>query len=147
MRKRLLLLLLAALVIGVLLLYPSTQCRVTGAELTASPVQTFVIPVEQGYAVGFTFNITNHSNCEVNAQKIRVQLRSTVYADGTEVAQNSDESESTTGAIGPGQTGTFSYTLNAYTQFRPARMLVRIEVTFAETGPVPVFDGELVISR
>jgi hypothetical protein len=147
MRKRLLLLLLAALVIGVLLLYPSTQCRVTGADLTASPVQTWVIPVDQGYAVGFTFNITNHSNCEVNAQKITVHLRSILYADGTEVAQNSEESESMAGALGPGQTGTFSYTLNSYSMYRPVKILLRIEVAFAETGSIPILDVELVISK
>jgi hypothetical protein len=145
MQKRLLLLLGAILVIIMLLIYPSTQCRVTASELAASSLKAFVIPVQEGYAVGFSFNVTNQAKCEVNAQKIHVVLRDATYADGRQVAQNAEEREDVSGTLAPGESGSFSHTFDSYFAFRPAKLLLRVEMTFAETGPVVIFDGELPI--
>ena len=146
MQKRLWPLLGAAVVIIALLLYPSTQCHVTGADLTISPAKVFVIPVEEGYAIGFSFNVTNRASCEINAQKIRVVLSGLVYADGRQVAQSSEETETVGGTIASGQSGSFTYTFGSYFPFRPAKLLLKVEMTFAETGPVLVFDGDLPVS-
>jgi len=146
MRRRLWLLLLAVIVIIGLLLYPSTQCRVTATDLTISPAKTFVIPVLEGYAVGFSFNVTNRSSCEVHAQKISVLLRSATYADGRQVAQNSEEVEAVAGTLTPGQFGIFSHTFDSYFTYRPMKLQLRIEITFEQTGPIVVFDGELPVS-
>jgi hypothetical protein len=141
--KRHWLLLAAALVVVALIVYPSSQCKVTGSELKVSPLKTFVIDVQAGYAVGFSFNVTNGAGCDINARDIHVLLRSTTYADGREIAQNSDDTDPVSSVLSPGQTGTFSYTLNSYLEYRPTKLNLRVEITFAETGPVPVFDGEL----
>lgn len=147
MKRRLWLLLSAAIVIVALLLYPSSQCHVTKTELTFSPVKTFVIPVLEGYAVGFTFNATNQASCEVNARNTHVVVRSLTYANGTEVMQNLDETDPVGTILPPGRTGLFSHTFNSYFPYRPTKLNLRVEMTFAETGPVLVFDGELVVQE
>jgi hypothetical protein len=146
MRRRLWPLLPAALIIIVLLLYPSTQCKVTGIDLTMSQPETFVIPTKDGYAVGFSFNVTNQAACAVTAQKIHVLLRSLVYPDGTQDTVNTEETETVGGTLTPGQSGLFSHTFDSYFSYRPAKLVLRVEMTFAETGPVLVFDGELDVS-
>jgi hypothetical protein len=145
MKRRLWLLLSAALVIVALLLYPSSQCSVSKTELTISPLKTFVIPVEEGYAVGFSFNVTNGAGCEVSARSVHVVVRSLTYADGREVAQNLDETEPVSSILPPGRTGVFSHTLDSYLIYRPTKLNLRVEMTFAETGAVLVFDGELPV--
>jgi hypothetical protein len=137
--------LLAALVIVALLLYPSSQCHVNKTDVAVSPLKTFVIAVQEGYAVGFTFNVTNRGGCEINARNIHVVLRSVTYADGRETAQTSDEGETVTSIVSPGGTGLFSYTFNSYFTYRPTKLNMRVELTFAETGAVLVFDGELAV--
>jgi hypothetical protein len=143
MNRRLLLLFLAALVILALVLYPSQQCHVTEAELKVSPLEGFVIPVQEGYAVGFSFNVTNQAGCDVNARGMHVVLRSVSYADGTQAAQNLDETEAVSVILPAGQSGLFSHSFNSYMTYRPVKLNLRVEMTFAETGTVLVFDGEL----
>jgi hypothetical protein len=145
MKRRLWLLLAAALVILGLLVYPSSQCHVSNTDLAFSPLKTFVVPVEQGYAVGFSFNATNRAGCEINARNIHVVLRSVTYADGKETAQTSDESDPVSSILPAGSTGLFSYTFYSYFTYRPTKLNLRVEMTFAETGPVLVFDGELAV--
>jgi hypothetical protein len=146
MRRRLWLLLLAAVVILTLLLYPSTSCHVTQADLEMSSLRALIVPVEQGYAVGFSFNVTNHAKCDVRAQKISVFLRSVLYPDGRQVTYNSEETGTVAGTIRPGDVGSFSYMLDSNFDFRPAKLLLKIEMTFTEVGSVPVFDGQLLVS-
>jgi hypothetical protein len=143
MNRRLLLVGAAALVVLALLLYPSQQCHVSQSELKISPLKTFAIPVQEGYAVGFSFNVTNQASCEANARSIHVILRSLSYADGREATQNLDETESVSTTLPSGGTGLFSHTFNSYMTYRPAKLNLRVEITFAETGSVLVFDGEL----
>ena len=143
MNRRLLLLLSAALVILALLVYPSQQCQISQAELKISSVKAFAISVEQGYAVGFSFNVTNQAGCEANARSIHVVLRSVSYADGTESAQNLDETEAVSTILPAGSTGPFSHTFNSYMAYRPEKLNLRVEMTFAGAGSVFVFDGEL----
>jgi len=145
MRGRLWLLLAAALVIIALLLYPATQCQVTEAQLTVSPLKTFVIPVLEGYAVGFSFNVTNQATCETKAQKIHVVLRSLAYPDGRQVAQNLEETETIDTTLVPGRSSFFSYTFNSYFTYRPAKMALRVEISLVEPGTVLVFDGEVAL--
>ena len=145
MRRRFLLLVLAAVVVVLLLLYPSTQCRVTESELATSPLRSFVVSVQEGYAVGFQFNVTNHASCKVTAQSTRVILRGVAYGDGRQVTQNSEEIEAASGTLMPGESGTFSHSFNSYFDYRPVKLLLRVEMTFPETGPVLVFDGELAV--
>jgi hypothetical protein len=145
MKRRVWLLLLAALVIVALLLYPSSQCHVNKTDVTISPLKTFVIVTREGYAVGFTFNATNRGGCEINARNIHVVLHSVTYANGTEAAQTSDEGEAVTSTLSSGATGLFSYTFNSYFTYRPTKLNLRVELTFAETGAVLVFDGELPV--
>jgi hypothetical protein len=145
MRRRAWLLVSAVLVIVALLLYPTSQCHVRDTDLAFSPLKTFVIPVEQGYAVGFSFNATNRAGCEINARNIHVVLRNVTYADGKETTQTSDETEQASWIVPPGGTGLFSFTFNSYFTYRPTKLNLRVEMTFAETGPVLVFDGELAV--
>ena len=146
MKRRLWLLVLAALVIVALLLYPSSQCHVSNADLAFSPPRTFVISVEQGYAVGFSFNVTNRAGCEINARSIHVILRSVTYLDGKGTPQASDETGPVSSLVPPGSTALLSYTFNSYFTYRPMKLNLRVEITFAEVGPVLVFDGELAVA-
>jgi hypothetical protein len=131
----------AVLVVLALLLYPSQQCHVSEAQLKISPLKAFAISVLEGYGVGFSFNVTNQAGCEANARSIHVVLRSVSYANGTEVTQNLDETEAVSVTLLAGHTGLFSHTFNSYMTYRPAKLNLRVEMTFTETGPVFVFDG------
>jgi len=132
-------------VIIAVLLYPSTQCQVSKTEITPSEVRAFAIPVREGYAVGFTFNVTNGGTCDISAQQIRVVLKEVVYADGRQATSNVEETESILGTLNPGQTGTFSHTFDSYFEYRPTRLVLTIEIAFAETGSILVLDGELTV--
>jgi hypothetical protein len=144
-KKRVLPLLAAAVVVVALILYQPTQCKVTGSDIVASKPRPFVIDVLEGYAVGFTFNMTNKSGCGINVQNIRVLLHGVVYSNGTQTSPNTEETEPVTETIVPGDTRAFSYTFNSYFTYRPTKLVLKIEMTFAETGPLVVFDGELTI--
>jgi hypothetical protein len=146
-KKRVLPLLAAAIVVVALILYPPTQCRVAGSDIVASQPRPFVIDVLEGYAIGFTFNVTNRSGCGINAQNIRVVLRGVVYSDGRQTSPNTEETDPVSGTVAPGDTRAFSYTFDSYFTYRPTKLLLRIEVTFAETGSLVVFDGELPLSK
>jgi hypothetical protein len=146
MKRRAWLLLAAALVIAALLLYPSSQCHVNKTDVTISPLKTFVINAQEGFAVGFTFNATNRGGCEINARNIHVVLRNVTYAGGRKGPQTSDEGEAVNSILTPGGTGLFSYTFNSYFAYRPTMLNLRVELTFAETGPVLVFDGDLPVN-
>lgn len=130
-----------------LLLYPSEQCHISEAELKTSPPEAFAISTVDGYAVGFSFNVTNQAGCEATARKIHVVLRSVTYGNGTEVTQNLDETDTVNTVLSAGSTRLFSHTFNSYTPHKPAKLNLRVEVTFAEAGTVTVFDGELDILR
>jgi len=145
MKRRLWLLLLAAIVVLALLLYPSSQCHVSNTDLAFSPLKTFVIPVEQGYTVGFSFNVTNRASCEVSARTIHVVLRGVTYAGGNETAQTSDETDPLSSVVPAGGTALFSYTFTSYFTYRPTKLDVRVEMTFAEAEPALVFNGELAL--
>ena len=97
----------------------------------------------EGYAVGFSFNVTNQAGCDANARNIHVILRSVTYADGKELTQNLDETEPVSTILPAGRTGLFSHTFNSYMPNRPAKLNLKVEMTFAETGAILVFDGEL----
>jgi hypothetical protein len=145
--RRVLLLLAAAVVVIALILYTPTQCKVAGSDIVASPPRPFVIDVLEGYAIGFTFNLTNRSSCTINAQSIRILLRGAVYSNGTQTSPNTVETAPVSGTLAPGDTRSFSYSFSSYFTYRPTELLLRIEVTFAETGPLVVFDGELPLSE
>jgi hypothetical protein len=145
MKRRLWLLVSAVVVIIALLLYPSSQCHVSGGDLAFSPLKAFVVSVEQGYAVGFSFNVTNRAGCEINARNIHVVLRSVTYPDGKETAQTLEETGPVSSILPSGGTGLFSYTFNSYFTYRPTKLSLRVDMTFAETGPVLVYDGELSV--
>jgi hypothetical protein len=119
---------------------------VTEADLQVSPLKAFVIPVQQGYAVGFFFNVTNRADCEIGVQSIRVMLRALVYPDGRQVAQDLQETETVSRSIMPGETSGFSYTFDSYFGYRPSRMVLRLEMTLTGSGPIVIFDGEVAIS-
>jgi hypothetical protein len=119
---------------------------VSSTDLAFSPFKTFVIDVREGYAVGFLFNVTNRASCEINAHNIHVVLRSLTYADGRKVAQTSDETVLVGSIVPPGGTSLFSYTFSQYFDYRPTKLNLRVEMTFAEGGPVLVFDGELAVA-
>jgi hypothetical protein len=137
----------AALVVLALLLYPSQQCHISETELKSSPLKAFAISTLDGYAVGFSFNVTNQAGCEATARNMHVVLRSVTYANGTEVTQNLDETDSVNMILSAGSTGLFSHTFNSYTPYKPAELNLRVEMTFAETGTISIFDGELNVSK
>ena len=147
LRKRLVLLFAAALIVVIVLVYPSLGCKISGDQIKASPVKPFVIIVREGYAIGFTFNLTNLGGCEATAESIQVDLRTAVHADGRVTDMHTTESESLRTALPPGQTKMFSYSLDSYLQFRPAKLDLRIEISFGDAGRVTVFDGELPIPQ
>jgi hypothetical protein len=144
-KKRVLPLIAAVIVVIALILYPTTQCSVTGADIVTSPPKAFVISLLEGYAVGFSFNLTNRSNCQISAQSMRIVLRGVTYSDGRQVTQESVETQSVTGIIDPSQTRSFSYTFNNYFTYRPAKLLLSIEMTFAGTEQLLIYDGEVPV--
>jgi hypothetical protein len=147
LRKRLLLLLAAALIIAIILLYPSVGCKVSGDQVKASQVKPFVIPVLEGYAIGFTFNMTNLGNCEVTAESIHIHLRTAIYPDGNVTAVNENYNEPLITSLAAGQTKMLSYAFDSYEPYRPSKLDLKIEVSFGEAGSVTVFDGEMDIPK
>jgi len=143
LRKRLLLLLAAALIVAIVLLYPSLGCRISKDQIGVSPIKPFVVPVLEGYAIGFSFNLTNLGSCELTAKSIRVDLRTAAYSDGTVSAMKRTETQSLYTDLLPGETKKFSYTFDSYFSHRPAKLALSVEISFGESGQVTVFDGEL----
>jgi hypothetical protein len=147
LRRRLLLLLAAALIVAIVLLYPSAGCKVSGDQIRVSPIKPFVVVMLEGYAVGFTFNLTNLGSCELTAESIRVDLRTAAYPNGTVTVMNAMESQELHTDLPQGQTNTFSYTFDSYFEYRPAKLALSVEISFGSAGQVTVFEGELDIPQ
>jgi len=145
MRRRLILLFAAALIVVIVFLYPSMGCKISQDQIAASPVKPFVVSTPEGYAVGLTLNLTNLADCELTADSIRVSLGTITYPDGSVLAVNESYSESLQTSLATGQTRMFSYAFESYFTYRPAKLVLTIEVSFGEAGSVTVFDGELEI--
>ena len=97
----------------------------------------------EGYAIGFTFNLTNLGNCEVNAQSIHIYLRTATYPGGNVTAVNESYNDTLYTSLAAGQTKMLSYTFDSYVGYRPSKLDLKIEVSFGEAGSVTVFDGEM----
>ena len=147
MRKRLVLLLAAALIVVIVLLYPSIGCRVSEEQIRTSALEPFAVPVLQGYAIGFSFNLTNLGGCELIAESIQVNLQNATYPDGRATLIDTTEGKSLYTTLAPGQTKKFSYSFDSYFGFSPTKLGLRIEISFGEAGRVAVFDGELLIPQ
>jgi hypothetical protein len=118
---------------------------VTRDEIAVSPIKPFVIPAPQGYAVGFSFNLTNMSGCELRAESIHVTLRDFVYPSGNSTALGLSENGQLDTTMMPKESAPFSYAFNSYFDSRPAELLLKIEITFTGAGTITIFDGEVSI--
>jgi hypothetical protein len=144
LRRRLLLLLGAALVLVVLFAYPSFfACRVSTDQLGVSKMSTFIVPVAEGYAVGFNFTVANLSSCKLTVESITVHLLKATYSNETVSAPNITEVESLLTIIEPSQSAGFSYSFDSYFEWKPISLLLRVELTFAGSGAITVFEGDV----
>jgi hypothetical protein len=147
LRRRLLLLVAAALILGIVLLYPSLGCRVSRDQISVSPIKPFAVSAPQGYAIGFSFNLTNLGSCGLTAESIRVDLRTATYPDGTVTAMNTTDTQQLHTDLPSGQTKTFSFSFSSYFDYRPAKLALSVEISFGDAGQVTVFQGELEIPQ
>ena len=147
LRRRLLLVLAAAVILLAVFLYPSlTACRLSRDQLEISPLSTFVVPVMEGYAVGFSFNLTNLGSCTLTAESIQVHISEAAFANGTVTAPNLSEGEQLLTTVGPGQSAEFSYAFDSYFIWKPLRIVLKVELTFTGVGAVTVFDGPVEVT-
>jgi hypothetical protein len=109
-------------------------------------MKPFAVSMPQGYAIGFSFNLTNLGSCGLTAESIRVNLRTATYANGT-VTMNATEAEPLRTDLPPGQTKMFSFSFTSYFDYRPAKLDVSVEISFGDAGQVTVFEGELEIPQ
>ena len=138
------LLVAAALVLVIVYAYPSLlSCKVSRDQLEVSKISTFVVPVPEGYAVGFRFNVTNLSNCRLMTERIRVHLLEATFANGTVASPNTSEDERLLTTMEPGQSSEFSYIFGSYFAWKPLKLELRVELTFTDVGTVTVFEGKL----
>jgi len=138
------LLVAAALVIVLVYSYPSfLGCKVSRDQLEVSQISTFIVPVPEGYAVGFRFNVTNLSDCRLEAELIRVHVLEATFANGTVASPNMSEDERLLTTTEPGQSSEFSYVFDTYFAWKPLKLELRIELTFTDVGTVTVFEGKL----
>lgn len=119
----------------------------SGDQIKASQFKPFVISVPEGYAIGFTFNLTNLGNCEVTADSIHIHLRTAIYPDGNVTAVNESYIAALRTSLAAGQTKMLSYTFDSYEVYRPSKLDLKIEVSFGEAGNVTVYDGEMDIPK
>jgi hypothetical protein len=128
-------------------LYPSFECKVSGDQIGISPIRPFAVGMLQGYAIGFSFNLTNLGSCGLTAESIRVDLRATTYPNGTVTAMNSTEVQPLRTDLPPGQTKMFSFSFSSYFDYRPAKLALSVEISFGDAGQLTVFEGELEIPQ
>ena len=133
----------AAAIIIVLIVYSSFQCRVNRDQFSVSPFKPFVVIAATGYAVGFTFNITNLSGCDVTVQSIDVTLRNVTYIDGTQTAGGLTESSSQLTTLTPHQATHLGFTFTSYFDLRPVKLNLKVEIGLGGSGEITVFDGEI----
>lgn len=86
-------------------------------QIRISPIKPFVVAVLQGYAIGFTFNVTNLGSCELTAESIRVDLRTAAYPNGTVTVMNSMETQQLLTDLPQGQTKMLSYSFDSYFEY------------------------------
>jgi len=134
----------AALVLVLMYSYPLfLGCKVSRDQLEVSQISTFVVPVLEGYAVGFRFNVTNLSDCRLMAELIRVHVLEATFANGTVASPNMSEDEPLLTTMEPGQSSEFSYVFERYFAWKPLKFELRVELTFTDVGTVTVFEGNL----
>jgi hypothetical protein len=135
------------LILGIVLLYPSIGCKVSGDRIRVSPITPFAIGTPQGYAIGFFFNLTNLGSCGLTAESIRVDLRTATYPNGTATAVNATDTQQLHTDLPPGQTKMLSFSFTWYFDYRPAKLALSVEISFGDAGQVTVFEGELEIPQ
>jgi hypothetical protein len=135
------------LILAIVFLYPSFGCKVSGDQIGVSPIKPFAVDMPQGYAIGFSFNLTNLGSCGLTAESIRVNLRTATYANGTVTAINATEAQPLLTDLPPGQTKMFSFSFTSYFDYRPAKLALSVEISFGDAGQVTVFEGELEIPQ
>jgi hypothetical protein len=137
----------AAVILLLIFLYPSfIGCRISKDQLAISPISTYVVPVMEGYVVGFSFNLTNLGSCTLTAESIQVHISEATFANGTVSASNISEGEQLLTTVGPSQSAGFSHTFDSYFVWKPLRFVLKVELTFTNAGTVTVFDGPLEVS-
>ena len=134
-----------ALTIAMLIVYSSIPCRVARDELAFSSVKPLIVSTLSGYAVGFSFNLTNLSSCEVEVGSLHVNLREAFYWDGSREALGSSEVQSLSKTLNPQESTTISYMLDSIFVNRPVKLSIAIDVDVTGSGMIVVFDGELVV--
>ena len=135
-----------ALILLLVVLYSSFQCRVTRDQITVSPIRAFVVPVAEGYVLGVTFNVTNIGSCEFTAESILLTLQEITFRDGSRIVLGSSESQSLTQTIAPKESARFSYVFDSIFEKRPVKLVLKISIAFVGAGWITIFEGELGVS-
>ena len=145
MRKRWGLLLVGALILLLLILYPWSGCTIDRKQVQVSLDKGWAALTQDGAAAGLTFNITNQGSCDLHLEAVKVTVHAATYRDGSVETLDLTETQDATTAISPGQTGKTDFTLNHMFRGSPTQLSVLVEMSFREVGTIVVFDGQVQI--
>lgn len=144
-RKRLVLLAVAGAILILLVVYPMFQCSVDRSQIQVTLVRPWEVSRLEGYAVGFDLNVTNYSNCDLNLESVTVTVHTATYRNGTAEALEFTETQPTATTISHASIEEVGFTFDYIFPSYPTRLNVSVEMSFRETGPIAVFDGEVEI--
>lgn len=145
MRKRLALLAVAGVILLLLVAYPMLQCTVDRSQIEVGLVRPWEVSRLEGYAVGFDLNVTNYSSCDLDLESVTVTVHTVTYRDGSTEALEFTETQPTATTISHGSIEEVGFTFDYIFPSNPAKLTVSVEMSFRETGPWVVFDGEVAI--
>mgnify|MGYP001059453698 CR=1 FL=1 len=145
MHKRWTLLLVAGVVLVLLVVYPWIGCSVDRNQVQVSLIRPWVVTRLDGSAVGFVLNVTNYSGCDLHLTAVSVTVHSATYRDGSMDVFEFTQTQDVSTVISGGHAEQVDYTFDNLFPLSPAKLALRVEISFRETGAIVVFDGEIEI--
>jgi hypothetical protein len=147
-RRRLILLMAAGAIILLLFLYPWFGCTVERSEVRVVLNKRWAVPTLDGAAAGLTFNVTNYASCELHLESVTVTVHAVTYRDGSVDQLEFTEKQQKSSTISPGHLLEVDYTFDYVFPSTPVRLSIWVEMSFRESGPMVVYDGEVeILSR
>jgi len=144
-RKRWGLLLVGAVILLLLILYPWFGCTIDRDQVQVSLGKGWAALTQGGAAAGFALNVTNSGSCDLHLEAVKVTVHAATYRDGSVEELELTETQDATSTVSPRQTRQVDFIFDHMFPMSPTQLSLRVEMSFREVGTILVFDGQLQI--
>jgi uncharacterized membrane protein len=142
-RKRWGLLVVGAVILLLLMVYPWLGCTIDRNQVLVSLNKRWTMVTLEGFAVGLVFNITNAANCDLHLESVVITVHKATYRDGVVENLEFTETQDKTSVIPPGRTERVDFTFDHMLRRNPTQLTMQVEMSFREIGTIVALEGEV----